>query len=124
MFSLDTIISIQNNATKKAARAKKFPYAPTASELSSKSDLQKALHTIPFVGEYVHPRWVRATDEEGDYIEWFVDSSGWGLPGEPALTLEQFTEKVQAFCNEHPGAGFGVVQAGQFQVYVAPFFPK
>lgn len=50
--------------------------------------------------------------------ELFVDSSGFGQPGEAALTIEQFYGRIKA------GYGYGVVDAGQFQVYVGVFEKK
>jgi len=48
----------------------------------------------------------------------FVDSSGFGGPGEPALTIEEFHSKIKA------GFGYAIVEAGQFQVYVGVFRRK
>lgn len=45
----------------------------------------------------------------------FVDSSGWGAEGEPALTIKQFLSRVKA------GLGYSICQAGQFQVYINVF---
>jgi hypothetical protein len=47
--------------------------------------------------------------------EYFVDSSGFGSPGEPALTFDQFATK----CTE--GMGYAITEAGQFQVYIAEY---
>jgi hypothetical protein len=46
---------------------------------------------------------------------WFVDSSGFGAPGEPALTVEEFIDRLR------PGSAYAIVGVGQFQVYVAEF---
>ena len=45
----------------------------------------------------------------------FVDNSGFGQIGEPALTIDQFFKQIKA------GFGYGVVDAGQFQVMVGCF---
>jgi hypothetical protein len=45
----------------------------------------------------------------------FVDASGFGSEGEPALTFQQFLSKVKA------GFYYGIKQAGQFQVYINEF---
>ena len=56
-----------------------------------------------------------------DYPEWelveelFVDSSGFGQESEPALTIEQFYNQIKK------GLGYGVIDAGQFQVHVGVF---
>ncbi len=47
--------------------------------------------------------------------ELFVDSSGFGDEGEPALTIDQFTKKIKA------GYGYATIEQGQFQVHVGVF---
>jgi hypothetical protein len=60
---------------------------------------------VPFYGKEMH-----------HYIE--VDSSGWGSPGELALTFGQFCQWV----SEAPGElGYAIVEAGQFQVVIGVF---
>lgn len=55
--------------------------------------------------------------------ELFADSSGFGAPDEPALTVCQFEKETKELLKEH-GALYAVVtRAGQFQVYVG-FFKK
>lgn len=44
-----------------------------------------------------------------------VDNSGFGQDDEPALTIEQFYKEILA------GRGYGVIDAGQFQVQVGVF---
>ena len=46
---------------------------------------------------------------------YFVDSSGFGAPGEPALTIEDFIGKLRA------GYGYAITGVGLFQVYVTEF---
>lgn len=46
---------------------------------------------------------------------YFVDHSGFGQPGEMALTIAQFIEKVKE------GRGYAVIETGQFQCYVGEF---
>ncbi len=48
----------------------------------------------------------------------FVDSSGWGQEGEPALTLSQFLKKIKA------GKYYAIIEAGQFQVYVGEYIER
>ena len=45
----------------------------------------------------------------------FVDSSGFGAEGEPALTALQFLARVKA------GRFYGITGQGQFQVYVTEY---
>jgi len=55
---------------------------------------------------------------DGAYM--LVDSSGFGIEGELAMTRSEFAE----FIREHPGYGYGVVEAGQFQVVVGVYRRK
>lgn len=64
--------------------------------------------TFPMIGDYV-PRGYRMIAVH------FVDSSGFGMPGEPALTLGEFAALLK------PGHGYAVIEAGQFQVYIGEF---
>ena len=64
--------------------------------------------SIPDIGENRPKGWEL---EE----ELFVDNSGWGREGEPALTLDQFTRKIKA------GYGYATIGHGQFQVWVGVF---
>ena len=68
----------------------------------------ETLPKIPFVGDEPIKGW-----REIDNL--FVDSSGFGQRGEPALTQGQFIELIKA------GFGYGVTEAGQFQVRVGVF---
>ena len=103
MYSLETIRSLSREATKKAAKAKKEPY------LVEKEDLDRMPpFPFPYLGDYVTPGW--------ELVEtFFVDSSGFGKPGEPALTANQFKKKIQA------GFGYGLIEVGEFQLYVGKF---
>jgi hypothetical protein len=45
----------------------------------------------------------------------FVDHSGFGVSGEPALTIGEFLEELEA------GFYYAIVQTGQFQLYIGKF---
>ena len=66
------------------------------------------LMSIPFVGDEPIEGW-----QEIDNL--FVDSSGFGRAGEPALTIDEFYKQIKA------GLAYGVTEAGQFQLYVGVF---
>lgn len=53
--------------------------------------------------------------EAGGKGAFFVDKSGWGRPGEPALTIGEFVDMIR------PGYGYAVVEEGEFQVHVGVF---
>ena len=67
-----------------------------------------SLPKIPFIGDKPIKGW-RKIDSL------FVDSSGLGQRGEPALTQGQFVKQIKA------GLAYGVTEAGQFQVRVGVF---
>lgn len=46
---------------------------------------------------------------------YFVDSSGFGSDGEPALTFDKFLNKVK------DGFYYGIQEVGQFQVYIGEY---
>ena len=121
MFAPSTIQDMALRAARKAARNKRVPLVLEAEDVAIlrawKGD-GRPMHgtpsrelAIPFLGDYVPKGWTR-TEET-----YFVDSSGFGAPGELALTFARFLDKVI------PGRGYAVVEAGQFQVYVAEYIP-
>ena len=93
---------------------------------------------IPYIGDRGPKGWRRVNletwfpgprsdyngeslDHPGVYLEaqgfgaFFVDKSGFGQRGEPALTLQEFATLIR------PGFGYGVVEDGQFQCHVGVF---
>lgn len=48
---------------------------------------------------------------------YFVDSSGFGSETEPAITFNSFIDKIKV------GFGYGIVNVGQFQVYINEYEP-
>lgn len=113
MWSLETINELNQQAAKKARRGQRQPTVPTLDEID-------VYPPFPFahLGPYVPPGWERVED-----VTWFVDSSGFGRPGEPALTAGEFREAVRSYVNDHPDHGFAITEAGQFQVYVGAYRP-
>ena len=59
------------------------------------------------------------TDDLSEQFEevnsYFVDSSGFGVKGEPALTADEFLEKVKA------GRFYAITDIGQFQVNIGEY---
>lgn len=75
---------------------------------------------IPNFGDYRPKDWV-LLDEPKPF---FVDASGYGSEGEPALTMGQFRRALTQLVKEHPEYGYAVISSGQFQVHVGVFAPK
>lgn len=103
MMSTRQIEEDSRRAARRAAREHKKPF------LFEEEDRGKMDHLkIPNIGDYRPKGW----ELVGTL---FVDSSGWGSPGEPALTQDQFMNRMKA------GMGYAVIKAGEFQVYVGEF---
>lgn len=73
---------------------------------------------IPFLGDYVPEGWERTTFEP-----LFVDSSGFGSDNEPALSVRQFVRKLEEYSKARDHIALGIIEAGQFQLYVATYRP-
>jgi len=112
MMTGSAIRELSRRAARNAARRHKTPF------LIEKEDIEDwkagrpsaSARSIPFLGDYVPKGWKRT-----DRRPLFVDSSGFGSEGEPALTISRFLEALTV------GMGYAVIEAGQFQVYVAEY---
>lgn len=103
-MSLQQINAMSDTMTRRAKREGKVPLL-----LNPGDDVRG----IPALGRHTPKGWTLLETV-------FVDASGWGEKGEPAMTHDEFTAYVAA----HPGCGWGVVEAGQFQVYVGRYERK
>ncbi len=119
--------------SRRAARAHKEPFIIEREDLEDARSGNPNAVKIPFIGTYRPKGWKGVnletwfpTEAEraaarvyyGDnppFGAFFVDSSGFGTAGEPALTLKEFLGFIR------PGFGYAVVEAGQFQVKVGVF---
>ena len=109
MMSLSQIHEESRRAARVAARNHKRPVIIEQEDLDDYRAGNRRALSIPFLGDYT-PKGFKKTENL-----YFVDSSGCGGPGEPALTMDQFISKIV------PGCAYAVVEAGQFQVYVQEF---
>lgn len=122
MMGVAEIRRLSDEAAYRAAREGRIPLS-----LWKRED---AGH-VPFIGDYVPPGWRLATWGETtlrprnvwsprpeEPVRFMVDASGWGSPGEPALTFGEF-------CALAVGArlSWAIVEEGQFQVVMAGFVP-
>lgn len=76
------------------------------------------LPSIPFLGRTTVKGFRPLLDDAGEPLEWFVDISGLGTVGEPALTRDQFIREAIAATEKHGTLAWGVTEVGQFQGYV------
>jgi hypothetical protein len=115
MMSLEMIEQMSRQAARRAAREGKYPL------IVEQEDIEHARRSlslgriprfgIPFLGTW-KPRGWKATSNR-----YFVDVSGFGRPGEPALTQAEFVGKMRA------GFAYALVEVGQFQAYVQEYTP-
>lgn len=121
MFDLNTLHELSLEAAAVAAKAAKVPLTITQEDLDLGND---AIRRIPNLGNYLPDGWKREHLEDahgvydGDndgFGAYFVDSSGWGGPGEAALGLGELIELIE------PGFGYAIVEEGQFQIKIGKF---
>ena len=105
MYDLATIQAMDNAETRRARALGLRPYVVKYDEIHP---CKFPPFPFPFLGSYVPKRWRKTA-------EYFVDSSGFGSEGEPALTTQGFIKKLKV------GFGYAIVSGGQFQVYVGEF---
>lgn len=99
MFDLKTLEKMNREV---AENAKENDLEP----LIAKCDGDRDVVNCPDLGSYEPDGW--------EYIQnHFVDNSGFGQEGEPALTLKQFLARVKE------GLGYSICGAGQFQVNIS-----
>lgn len=111
MWGLETIKHINRKVGEEARMAGKEPL-----RLDSERELAGwPPFPVPHLGEACVD-----FDEEHTRLETlFVDSSGFGSEDEPALSMGQFKEALQALMEEHGPLLLAIEDQGQFQVYVA-----
>lgn len=81
-------------------------------------EAERGRFPFPVITEVLLSDEWEATDKT-----WFVDSSGFGSAGEPALTIDQFRKQLVEYVQENFTHGFGLSGVGQFQVYVTAYRP-
>lgn len=124
MMDMRAIHALNHDIALEAAKNKRVPFFVTKQDLATYRAHGVAGLNIPNLGDYLPATWARVNlatawgsrrglDEDMNAL--FVDKSGVGRPGEPALTLDEFLEALR------PGYGYAIVEEGQFQVYVGVF---
>lgn len=125
MMSAQTIRDISDVAAYRAAEEGREPLS-----IWAKRD---ATH-IPFLGSYCPAGWRRALwsdfyalprvgwpwreDEEATFM---VDASGFGAPGEPALTVGEFGTFITTPQRPQLDYGWAIRESGQFQIVVGAY---
>jgi len=125
MMDLQTIHELTAKSARDAKRRGKQPAVFSEDQLERWGlRVPDEIRHIPNLGSYLPKGWARVQlkkehgvypgDNEG-HGAFFVDASGFGQPGEAALTIGEFIEKLK------PGLGYGIVEEGQFQVKIGVY---
>ena len=101
MMSIEAMTSLKKSKARIARRDGLVPYL-------AQVDGDEGAFRAPFLGGYVPKGWKVVA-------RYFVDNSGFGREGEGAYTAGEFLHVVKA------GYGYGIQEAGQFQVYVREY---
>src|SRR3990167_3833882 len=134
MMDLQTLEHVNRQAARRSAAAGRQPLILEQRDLdalASGADRIIPAVGLPYVGNREPKGWRRVKLESlfpgerrkhrGVYPEafgygaFFVDKSGFGQPGEPALTIKEFAKLAR------PGFGYAVVEDGAFQCHVGVF---
>ena len=110
-MDLSAIRYLNEKIAKRAKKAKLKPYVITEADLEE-AKMGKFTFSLPNLG-YFKPKggWAKVN-------QYFVDKTGLGSPGEPALTIEQFIKKMI------PGRAYAMIEEGEMQCYVGEFVKK
>jgi hypothetical protein len=122
MFSPQTIRDMSDKAAREAARKGKRPFV-----FYNEESVNGPPWPFPFVGDYVAKGW-EPYIEDGEPLQLFADSSGFGGDNEPALSTRQLTIAIKRVMADAAKAGvtvgFALTQVGQFQAYIGVFAKK
>jgi hypothetical protein len=113
MMSLQAIADLSRAVAVKAAAQELEPYQPASVNEPAKWGRS---FPIPNLGDYRPSGW-KLVDNA------LVDATGTGAEWEGAVTVASFPAWCSRQMVEHPGAGFGMIEEGQFQVVVGVFIP-
>jgi len=109
MMDLATINALTDENAVAAAKFHHIPYTIWPGDIDKWKAGEGMPIPFPNLGDYVPDGY------ELDGNAWMVDTSGFGGPGERALTLTQLFDKLEI------GKAYAFVECGQFQAYLQQF---
>ena len=136
MISQEQSQDMARTRSAQSARAGQRPFTPWPEDFDA---AEAFCRSIPYLGDREHiraaygpPMWARADVRQflpSYRYEWFfVDSSGFGGPNEPAETPSAFVALAKRYKEAANAAGFevgfGIAEVGQFQVQIAPYLRR
>jgi len=110
MMSLGAIIDLNEEIARKARKEKLQPCVVTQYDIDE-AKAGRFTFSIPNLGYYKPKGWAKVKD-------YFVDKTGLGSDGEPALTFDKFIKQLV------PGRAYGIIEEGEMQLYVGEFVKK
>jgi hypothetical protein len=116
MMGIAEIRAANRSATANARRTGRKPWEPSPEERERLKAGDSKAARFPYLADYVPRGWERTEQEPI-----FVDISGVGLDSEPALTAKQWAREIG---NDPSGTAYAVIEAGQFQGYLARYRRK
>lgn len=114
MMGLETLIAVNSDIARQAARRRLKPYVP-----SGAAEVDRWKHPpfeIPNLGFHEPKGWEKTES-------WFADKFGVGSESEPAMTHRRLREVLRSYVEENPDHGFAITEEGQFQCVVSAFKP-
>ena len=115
MMSLETIRALSRKAARDSARKGQLPYMVWPEDLETWKATIAAGRLpslpFPFIGSR-NPRGYKKVEE------YFVDSSGFGQEGEPALTIAQLVNRIKV------NHAYAITETGQFQVRISEYIRR
>jgi hypothetical protein len=72
---------------------------------------------FPFLGDHVPDGWELLEEPE----QLFCDKTGFGSPGELALTHDQLRDRLLGLFAKNPQYGYAITEDGPFQAYVGVY---
>ena len=116
MLDYSQVREIADQATRKAKRQH---LKPLSIRKYTGDNFRAFIAKTPFLGDYVPEGW----EKDGNIEPLFVDKSGFGGDDEPALSLNQLKSKIDNFRLSGDHYGFGIIEEGEFQVYIQVYRP-
>lgn len=122
MLSYTTIRDIAHEAAERAAAEGLAPTNVQTIDLPACPPFP-----FPFLGDYVPAGWVRvdswAVDDPLAPDPLWCDSTGCGLPSEPALTVDGLIARLGDFKKSGEAFAFAIIEQGECQVYLGIYKP-
>ena len=116
MLDFSAIVEIRKEAAETAESEGLTPLSILGFDPASPLEF---IRRIPFLGDYIPQGWEHAKN----IPDLFVDSTGLGGAGEPALSIKEFTGRLLDFWKSGENWGFGIFESGEFQVYIRVYKP-